>query len=89
MVLRLSAAICGVEISFLFPAAMARSKVCAGHSCAVDRPAVGTAIVGVVARRSSAWHRCTIRFGPDIEREAQELPRASAMMRRRGQLRSR
>jgi len=49
MVLRLSAAICGVGIIvFCSPAAMARSRLCAGHSCAVDRPAVGTAIVGVV-----------------------------------------
>ena len=50
MVLRLSAAICGVGIIvFCSPAAMARSRICAGHSCAVDRPAVGTAIVGVAS----------------------------------------
>jgi len=50
MVLRLSAAICGVGVVFLCsPVAMARSKICAGRSCAVDRVAVGTTIVGTAS----------------------------------------
>ena len=50
MVLRLSAAICGVGIIvFCSPAAMARPKICAGRSCAVDRPVLGTTIVGVAS----------------------------------------
>ena len=50
MVLRLSAAICGVGILFLCSsAAMARSKICADHSCSADRAAVGTTIVGTAS----------------------------------------
>jgi rare lipoprotein A len=48
MVTRLSAAICGVGIMFFSPAAMARSEICTGLSCA-DRPALGTTIVGVAS----------------------------------------
>jgi peptidoglycan lytic transglycosylase len=50
MALRLSAAICGVGIIvFCSSAAMARSKICAGRSCAADRPALGTTIVGAAS----------------------------------------
>ena len=50
MVLRLSAAICGVGILFSCSSvAMARSKICADQSCAVDRTAVGSTIVGTAS----------------------------------------
>jgi peptidoglycan lytic transglycosylase len=50
MVLRWSAAICGVGISFFCSSvAMARSKICVDHSCAVDRAAVSTTIVGTAS----------------------------------------
>ena len=50
MALRLSAAICGVGILFACSSiAMARSKACADRSCAVDRTAGGTTIVGTAS----------------------------------------
>jgi hypothetical protein len=82
MVLRLSAAICGVGVICLCSSvALARSKICADHSCAVDRAAVSTTIVGTASMYNP--------FDPDIEREAQRLPQASAMSRLRGRLLSR
>ena len=49
MVLRLSAALCGVVIVFVCcPGAMARSKTCAGDSCSAGRTALGT-IVGTAS----------------------------------------
>jgi rare lipoprotein A len=50
MVLRLSAAICGVGIIFpFFSAAMAQSKICVSRFCSVDRAASGTTIVGTAS----------------------------------------
>lgn len=50
MVLRLSAAVCGVGILvFCSSAAMARSETGAVHSRAVDRPADGSTIVGTAS----------------------------------------
>ena len=50
MMLRLSAAICGVGVVCLCSSvAMARSKICADHSCAVGRVAVSTTIVGTAS----------------------------------------
>ena len=49
MVSRLSAAICGVGIIFFSPDAMARFEICVDHSRAVDRVALGTAIIGAAS----------------------------------------
>jgi len=49
-VLRFNAAICGAAIVVLCSSvAMARPEVCASHSCAVDKAALGISIVGTAS----------------------------------------